>query len=107
MQKLTDELRSPMFFDPAKYPAMTFVSDRVTVQGKRATIAGKLTMHGVTKPLTLQASFVGAGTMMGKRTIGFTATGTLKRSEYGVTAALPLVSDEVQIEISAAFEQPA
>ena len=107
VQKLTDELRSPMFFDPAKYPAMTFVSDRVTIRGQRATIVGKLTMHGVTRPLTLDASFVGAGTIMGKRNVGFTATGTLKRSEYGVTAALPLVSDEVKIEISAAFEQPA
>lgn len=107
VQKLTDELRSPMFFDPAKYPAMTFVSDRVTFRGTRATIVGKLTMHGVTRPLTLEASFVGAGTMMGKRNVGFTATGTLKRSDYGVTAALPLVSDEVKIDISAAFEQPA
>jgi polyisoprenoid-binding protein YceI len=64
-------------------------------------------MHGVTRPLTLEASFVGAGTMMGKRTVGFTATGTLKRSDYGVTAGLPLVSDEVQIDIAAAFERPA
>jgi polyisoprenoid-binding protein YceI len=107
VQKLTDELRSPMFFDPAKYPAMTFVSDRVTVRGQRVTIAGKLTMHGVTRPLTLEASFVGAGTMMGTRTIGFTATGTLKRSEFGITAVLPLVADEVKIDIAAAFVRPA
>ncbi len=105
--KLTNELRSPMFFDPARYPKMTFVSDQVTVRGQHATIRGRLTMHGVTRPLTLDAHFVGAGTMQGKRTIGFTATGTLKRSDYGVTAVLPLVSDEVQIDIAAAFEQPA
>lgn len=107
VQKLTDELRSPMFFDPAQYPAMTFVSDKVTFHGKHATIAGKLTMHGVTRPLTLEANFVGAGTFMGKRTIGFTATGTLNRSDYGIKAVLPLVSDAVQIDIAAAFEQPA
>lgn len=104
--KLTEELRSPMFFDPAKYPTMRFVSDRVTVHGTQATISGQLTMHGQTHPLTLEARFVGAGTMMGKRTVGFTATGTLKRSDYGITAGLPLVSDEVQIDIAAAFEKP-
>lgn len=104
--KLTDELRSPMFFDPDKYPTMKFVSDRVVIRGKHATIRGQLTLHGVTRPLTLEADFVGAGVMRGKRTIGFTATGTLKRSDYGVTAVLPLVSDEVKIDIAAAFERP-
>lgn len=104
--KLTEELRSPMFFDPAKYPTMKFVSDHVTVNGMHATISGQLTMHGQTHPLTLEASFVGAGTMMGKRTIGFTATGTLKRSDYGINVGVPLVSDEVKIDIAAAFERP-
>jgi polyisoprenoid-binding protein YceI len=104
--KLTEELRSPMFFDPAKYPTMKFVSDRVTVNGTHATISGQLTMHGQTHPLTLEASFVGAGTMMGRRTIGFTATGTLKRSDYGINVGVPLVSDEVKIDIAAAFERP-
>jgi len=104
--KLTDELRSPMFFDPDKYPTMTFVSDKVVVHGTRATISGQLTLHGQTHPLTLEASFVGAGPSMGKRMVGFTATGTLKRSDYGITAVLPLVSDEVKIDIAAAFQKP-
>jgi len=105
--KLTDELRSPMFFDPEKYPTMKFVSDKVTVHGTQATISGQLTLHGQTHPLTLEASFVGAGTMMGKNTVGFTATGTIKRSDYGISALLPLVSDEVKIDIAAAFDRPA
>jgi len=104
--KLTEELRSPMFFDPDKYPTMKFVSDKVVVHGTRATISGQLTMHGQTHPLTLEASFVGAGTASGKRTVGFTATGTLKRSDYGITAVLPLVADEVKLDIAAAFEKP-
>ena len=104
--KLTDELRSPMFFDPEKYPTMKFVSDKVTVHGTRATISGQLTLHGQTHPLTLEASFVGAGPSMGKRMVGFTATGKLKRSDYGIMAVLPLVADEVQIDIAAAFEKP-
>lgn len=104
--KLTEELRSPMFFDAAKYPTMKFVSDRVTVNGQHATISGQLTMHGQTHPLTLEATFVGAGTMMGRRTVGFTATGTLKRSDYGIKMGVPLVSDEVKIDIAAAFDRP-
>jgi len=104
--KLTDELRSPMFFDPDKYPTMKFVSDKVTVHGTHARIRGQLTLHGQTHPLTLEASFVGAGVSRGKRAVGFTATGTLKRSDYGITAVLPLVSDEVKIDIAAAFEKP-
>jgi polyisoprenoid-binding protein YceI len=104
--KLTEELRSPMFFDPDKYPTMKFVSDKVVVRGTHATISGQLTLHGQTHPLTLEASFFGAGAAFGKRTIGFTATGTLKRSDYGVTAVLPMVSDDVQIDIAAAFEKP-
>jgi polyisoprenoid-binding protein YceI len=103
--KLTDELRSPMFFDPDKYPTMKFVSDKVVVHGTHATISGQLTLHGQTHPLTLDASFFGAGAAFGKRTIGFTATGKLKRSDYGITA-VSLVSDEVQIDIAAAFERP-
>ena len=104
--KLTEELRSPMFFDPDKYPTMKFVSDKVVVHGTHATISGQLTLHGQTHPLTLDASFFGAGAAFGKRTIGFTATGTLKRSDYGITAVLPLVSDEVHLDIAAAFEKP-
>lgn len=104
--KLTEELRSPMFFDAAKYPTMTFVSDRVVVNGQHATITGQLTLHGQTHPLTLEATFIGAGTMMGKRDVGFTATGTLKRSDYGIKMGVPLISDEVKIDIAAAFERP-
>lgn len=104
--KLVEELRSPMFFDAAHYPTMKFVSDRVVVNGQHATISGQLTMHGQTHPLMLEASLVGAGTMMGKRTVGFTATGTLRRSDYGIKMGVPLVSDEVKIDIAAAFERP-
>ena len=104
--KLTDELRSPMFFDPEKYPTAKFVSDKVVVHGTHATISGQLSLHGETHPLTLEASFVGAGPEMGKRLVGFTATGTLKRSEYGIMAVLPMVADEVKIDIAAAFQKP-
>lgn len=81
--KLTSELKSPQFFDSAKYPTMKFVSDTVTFSGTHATITGQLTLHGVTRPLTLEATFVGAGSFMGKNQVGFTATGTLTAATSG------------------------
>ena len=103
--KLTEELKSPQFFDGAKFPTMKFVSDKVTINGTHATIAGQLTMHGVTRPLTLDATFVGAGSFMGKNQVGFTATGTVNRSDFGVTYGVPLVTDAVTIDITAAFQK--
>ncbi|MBV8238525.1 MAG: YceI family protein, partial [Sphingomonas sp.] len=60
-------------------------------------------LNGVTKPVTLEAKFFGAGKMMGKDNIGFTAKTTIRRSEFGVGFGVPLVSDEVKLKISAAF----
>ncbi len=85
--------------------AAKFVSTSVTASGTGATIAGNLTLNGQTKPVTLQAKFYGAGKspMGGKENIGFTATGTIKRSEFGVSSSIPFVSDAVKLEIVAAF----
>ena len=72
-----------------------------------ATIEGDLTMHGVTKPITLSAKFIGAGTNPLKKvyTIGFDATGSVKRSEFGVTKYVPLIGDEVELSLHGAFEK--
>jgi len=82
-----------------------FVSTNVAVNGQNANITGNLTLNGVTKPVTLAAKFYGAGKspMGGKENIGFVATGTIKRSDFGVNAFIPMVSDEVKLEIVAAF----
>ncbi len=106
--KLDDELKSADWLNAGKYPAMTFRSTSVTSTGAgSADVAGLLTLHGVTKPLTLHAKFVGAGVNLldRKETVGFSLTGALKRSDYGVTKYVPLVSDDVQLMISAAFEK--
>ena len=94
-------------FDTAKFPTARFVSRTVTVRGTQATIAGDLTLRGVTKPLTLDARLQGSGAnpMNKKQTIGFSATTTLKRSDWGLGYAVPAVSDEVKLEITAAFEK--
>lgn len=76
-----------------------------------ATITGNLTLNGVTKPVTLDAEFYGAGTMPeamgGDHMIGFTADTTLKRSDFNVNMGIPMVSDEVTLDIVAAFIKQA
>jgi polyisoprenoid-binding protein YceI len=106
--KLNGELVSADWFDAAKYPTITFTSTKVTPTGPdSATIAGDLTLHGVTKPITLNAKFVGAGPspMTKAYTVGFDATGTIKRSEFGVTKYVPFISDEVELTLHGAFEK--
>jgi polyisoprenoid-binding protein YceI len=104
---LDGELKSADWFDAATYPAATFVSTKVVPLGKGdAKIYGNFTLHGVTKPLVLTAHFVGAGPnpLSKKYTVGFAATGIVKRSEYGVTKYVPLVGDDVKLTIAGAFE---
>lgn len=103
---LDEHLQKPEFFDAAKFPTGRFVSTRVTVNGNTATIAGDLTLKGVTKPVVLQARFIGAGNnpLSKKPTIGFRATTSIQRSQWGINYGLPVVSDKVDLTINAAFE---
>lgn len=100
-------LATPELFDTAKFPNAHFVSRRVQVKGRQATITGDLTLHGVTRPVVLDARFYGAGInpMSKAKTIGFSATARLKRSDFGLGYAVPAVSDQVELEITAAFEK--
>ena len=106
--KLDEELKAADWFDAGRYPTIRFVSTRVarTAPG-RADVTGELTFHGVTKPVVLHVRFNGAGTNpLSKRyTVGFDAEGTLSRSAFGVTKYVPLVGDEVRLQLSGAFEQ--
>lgn len=107
---LDEELVSADWFDAAKYPTMRFVSTRVVKTGARtADISGVLTLHGVTRPVTLKATFKAAAVnpMNKAYTLGFNATGTIDRTDFGVTKYAPLVSGKTQIEITAAFEKQA
>ncbi len=94
------------FFGPAPADAK-FVSTNVVASGTNAKITGNLTLNGVTKPVVLDATFSGAGAnpFNKKPTIGFHATTTIKRSEFGVAYGIPVVSDEVKLDISVAFEK--
>ncbi len=105
--QLTEILKGDQWFDTAKYPTATFASTQVVRTGAdTATIVGDLTLHGVTKPVTLKAHLVGSGVNPLDKafTTGFEATGTIKRSDFGISQFLPLLGDDVQLTIAGAFE---
>ncbi|MFT0862083.1 YceI family protein [Ancylobacter sp. G4_0304] len=100
-----EDLAGPEFFDAAKFPAATFKSTQISTDGTSATIEGELTLHGVTRPVTLDAELVGAGINPRSKVenIGFMATTMLNRSDFGLGAAVPMVSDEVELSVVGAF----
>ena len=105
---LDGELKSADWLDAAKFPAITFKTDAVKQTGPdTAEVTGSLTLHGVTKTVILSARLHGSGNnpMSNKATVGFDIAGHIKRSDFGVTKYLPLIGDEVEITISAAFEK--
>lgn len=105
--RFAEHLASAEFFDAAKFPTATFTSTRVTVRGTQATIEGELTLHGVTRPVTLEARFIGAGynPQHKAENVGFTASASVKRSDFGLGEAVPMVSDEVTLTIVGAFKK--
>ena len=79
------DLRSADWFQVDKYPTMTFVAKSITGTPQAFTVVGDLTMHGVTKPVTLSAKELGRMTDARNRThIGYNATGTLDRRDWGL-----------------------
>jgi polyisoprenoid-binding protein YceI len=103
------DLKSAKFLDVAKFPEMRFVSTKVTRNADQTLrIEGELTLHGVTKPVTLQAKLnKAAPNPFDKRpTVGFSASGSLKRSDFGVATYLPVIGDVVSITIDAEFNHP-
>jgi polyisoprenoid-binding protein YceI len=101
--KLDEHLRSADFFDAAKYPDIAFKSTMVhDMGGGKLMIMGDLTVHGVTRPVTLDATLNKAGVhpMTKLPAVGFDATTTIKRSDFGVGAYVPMVGDEISIRIT-------
>jgi polyisoprenoid-binding protein YceI len=101
--KLNEHLRSPDFFDAAKFPTATFKSTKVEAAGKdKLKVTGNLTVKDITKPVVLNVTLNKAADhpMMKVPAIGFDATTTLKRTDFGVGNYAPMVSDEVQLRIT-------
>ena len=106
--KLDGELRSSQWLDATAYPTIRFVSTRIEPAGEgHARIFGTLTLHGVTRPVVLDAKFHGAGVnpLDKAYTVGFDATAQILRSDFGVKTYLPMIGDAITIRISAAFER--
>ena len=83
-------------------------STKVTLTGaSTAQVAGDLTLHGVTRPVVLDATFKASGVNMLTKayTVGFEVKGKIKRSDFGVKTYVPLIGDDVDVVISAPFEK--
>jgi polyisoprenoid-binding protein YceI len=99
-----DDLRSQRFFDAKTYPAIQFKSTSVKAgaKDKEYEVSGDMTLHGVTKPMTVKMTLVGKAAGQDKKTrAGFETTFTVKRSDYGMTTMLGTgVGDEVTLMVS-------
>lgn len=111
-EKRDTHLRSADFFDVEKFPKMTFKSKKVVRTGeKTADVIGDLSLHGVTKEVTLKTTFLGKGKgMTGDLQTGWKAATTINRSDYGLTwskliEGVQVVGDEIEIELH--IEAPA
>ena len=103
-------LKSDRFFDAATYPEITFNSTKIEKTGANTgKMTGDLTIKGATKPVTLDVTFNKAAydERQGVYKIGFSAHGVVKRSDFGVDMAVPMVSDDVDVTIESEFVMSA
>jgi polyisoprenoid-binding protein YceI len=106
-EHLDAHLKSKDFLDVAAFPTAGFHATKIERTGpKTARITGDLTLHGVTKPVTLEAEFLGAGANPMTKTyeVGFEGHAVIKRSDFGVSTFVPLVADEVKLSIEGEFK---
>jgi polyisoprenoid-binding protein YceI len=102
-----NDLKGSHFFDTAQFPTATFTSTSVAKGGSGLTVQGNLTLHGVTKPVTLDVSGpTGPAPGMDKKTHeGFSATTTIRRTDFGIASGMPsaMVGDDVKLTIELDF----
>lgn len=102
-------LRAPDMFDAAAHPDITFVSKNIVRTGEGAgEVTGDLTIAGQTHPVTLAVTFNGAAPdpLTGEDKLGFSAEGTLDRSDWGLGKWWPAVGVQVRFRIEAEFAKP-
>ena len=99
--KRDEHLRGPDFFNVKQFPEITFVSKSVEVKDKIINVSGVLTLHGVSKPIVLPLTHMGAGPGPDqKQHTGFSGKMVLKRSEFDMKTFLPNIGDEITVLIS-------
>ena len=107
--KFNDHLRSADFFDAAKFPNATFKSTRVEAAGEgKLKVSGELTIKDITRPVVLDVTLNKAAIhpMSKAPTIGFDATASISRTEFGVGAYVPNVGDTVTLRITTEASAP-
>ena len=108
-EKRDTHLKSADFFDAAKFPSISFKSNSFKkVADKKYKLTGELTMHGVTKLVTLDGTLNGIYTnKAGKKIAGFKFTGILNRTDFGVGTKMPaaIVGEEIQLKANGEFVQ--
>lgn len=107
-EEFEDQLRGGAWLDSEQYPFITFTTNTVTVEpAGDLTIEGDISLRGVTQPLTLQARFNGGADnlLTGKYTLGFSASTTLLRSDFGIDQFGALIGDSINVAIEAEFQR--
>ena len=105
--RLNEHLAAPDFFDTAKFPDATFTSTAVEATSPTtARITGDLTLRGIVRPLAIDVTFNQAGIhpVDQRYTVGFDGRALVKRSDFGITAFLPQLGDEVSLRIEGEFK---
>lgn len=116
-QMCLDIMKGPQMLDTAKFPQIVFRSQKVRLTGaKSMQITGTLTLHGVTRPMVLEAAYNGGYAGMPDRDpharVGFSAHGAFKRSDFGISFGIPApgtsmgVGDAIDFSIEAEFTGP-
>ena len=103
VQAFDEHLRSADFFDAEKFPTVTFKSTSVKAAGKgKLKVTGDLTIKGVTKPVVLDVTInkTGVQPLAKREAAGFSATATIKRTDFGLGLYAPNVSDDVKLSIT-------
>ena len=108
-----DHVRSGDFLDIATFPTMAFASTGLRPHGDGFILTGDLTVKGVTRSIDLAADFLGVDELAGNTRVGFEATTTINRKDFGVDTNIPLggekflIGDEVSVQIAIqAVQQP-
>ena len=106
-EKFNAHLNSGDFFEITRFPAATFKSTRVEAAGEgKLKVTGDLTIKDIAKQVVLEVTLNKREDKDGASKIGFDASGTVKRSDFGLDMAAPMVSDEVQLRITTEANTP-
>jgi len=106
--KLEEDLRGDKWFNVIKFPRATFRSNHIERTGATTgKVTGDFTFLGIQRPLTLDVTFIGTGTNLFSKhqVLGFSAVGTFDRSDYGMSNLLPMLGNEVVLEIETEFDK--